>query len=57
MSELAGLLGGDLRIDKLELLLGKQLWNKKTEPKGLWEERGNQYFMYCVPRICADSML
>jgi hypothetical protein len=33
---------GDLRIDKFEVLLGKQLRNKKTGPKGPWEERGNQ---------------
>jgi len=35
-------LGSDLRIDKLEVLLRKQLRNKKTGLKGPWEERGNQ---------------
>ena len=35
-------LGSDLRIDKLEVLLGKQLQNKMTGPKGPWEKRGNQ---------------
>ena len=34
--------GSHLRIDKLEVLLGKQLRNKMTGPKGPWEERGNQ---------------
>ena len=35
-------LGSDLRIDKLAVLLRKQLQNKKTGPKGPWEEMGNQ---------------
>ena len=35
-------LGSDLRIDKLEVSLRKQLRNKKTGLKGPWEERGNQ---------------
>jgi len=29
-------LGNDLLIDKLEVLLGKQLRKKKTGPKGPW---------------------
>jgi len=36
------LLGSDLHIDKLEVLFGKQFWNKKTGPKGLWEAKVNQ---------------
>jgi len=32
-------LGSDLFIDKLEVLLGKQLRKKKTGPKGPWKNR------------------
>ena len=32
-------LGSDLLIDKLEVLLGKQLRKKKTGPKGPWKNR------------------
>jgi putative transposase len=32
-------LGNDLLIDKLEVLLGKQLRKKKTGPKGPWKNR------------------
>lgn len=35
-------LGSDLLIDKLEVLLGKQLRKKKTGPKGPWKNRGNK---------------
>jgi len=44
-------LGSDLRIDKLEVLLEKQLRNRKTAPKGQWEERGNQKFSIVSPEF------
>ena len=33
-------LGNDLLIDRLEVLLGRQLRKKKTGPKGPWKNRG-----------------
>ena len=35
-------LGNDLFIDKLEVLLGRQLRKKKTGPKGPWKNKGNK---------------
>jgi len=32
-------LGNELLIDKLEVLLGKQLRKKKTGPKGPWKNK------------------
>jgi len=53
-------LGSDLRIDKLEVLLGKQLRNKMTGPKGPWGKRGNQESCIVSPEftylwICAGG--
>ena len=49
-------LGSDLSIDKLTTLLGKQLRNKKTGPKGPWEERGTNNFVLC-PRNFVSARL
>jgi hypothetical protein len=51
MTEQAGLLGVICALISLRVL-GKQLQNRKTGPKGQWEERGNKKFCIVSPEFC-----